>query len=420
MNYSQRDFQHIWHPYTQMETDKYPFVITKAEGSLLFSDDDKSFIDAISSWWVNLHGHCHPEIGNAIARQYQSLDQIIFAGFSHPVAIEYAEDLVKILPENIQKIFYSDNGSTAVEVGLKMAVQYWHNKDVPKGKIIALENSYHGDTFGSMSVSQRGQFTLPFQEMLFDVEFLVSPAQNAGKCLEALEKHAQDKNTAAFIYEPLVQGAGGMLMYEPEILEQMLEICRRNNVVTIADEVMTGFGRTGKLFASNYCTISPDIICLSKGITGGVLPLAVTACSDKIYNAFLSSDRKKTFFHGHSYTGNALSIAAAKASLELLMNSQIKIDKINNSHQKFLGKLKVLGNVSHTRVRGTVLAFDVVDEENTSYFHPLRDQLNIAFLEAGVLLRPLGNTVYIMPPYCITEEELSYVYQTIEKVITNI
>jgi adenosylmethionine-8-amino-7-oxononanoate aminotransferase len=362
---------------------------------------------------VNLHGHCHPEISAAISNQSKILDQVIFAGFTHPQAVEFSQELVSILPDGLEKIFFSDNGSTAIEVALKMAVQFWSNSNQKKNKIIALEHSYHGDTFGSMSVSERGSFTLPFFDMLFDVIFIPSPAIDPEKCVKRLNEIAGQSDIAAFIYEPLVQGAGGMLMYEPDVLNQMLAICKENQILTIADEVMTGFGRTGKYFASLYLKTQPDIICLSKGITGGFLPLAVTVCKNEIYNSFLSSDRKKTFFHGHSYTGNAISIAAARASLKLLKDSNNLIQNISDNHKNFLLKLANIKNIQNPRSTGTILAFDIKTDENSTYFNTVRDKIYEAFLNEGILLRPLGNTVYFLPPYCITQNQLDYVYSKI-------
>ena len=417
----------VWHPFTQEYIDQPPINIIKAFGAKLYSDNGREYIDAISSWWVNLHGHANPEIASAVSNQMKISDQVIFAGFTHPGAIDFAKEILTLLPGNMAKIFYSDNGSTSVEVAIKMALQYWHNRNINKKKILAFHHSYHGDTFGSMSVSERGAFSHPFQDFLFEVDFISSPGdlvipkeENHKNILAEFEKIASKGDVAAFIYEPLIQGAGGMLMYDSGILDSILKICRYYEILCIADEVMTGFGRTGKFFASEYMSHFPDIICLSKGITGGVFALGATACTQNIYDAFLSSDRKKTFFHGHSYTGNPVSISAARASLSLLKNSISNIKFIEENHQNFAKRLEKFKNVQNIRFLGTIFAFDVVSPEDTSYFNQLRNILYKKFLEKGVLIRPLGNVVYLMPPYCISQNELDLVYHAIEEVLSEL
>ncbi|MBC8045274.1 MAG: aminotransferase class III-fold pyridoxal phosphate-dependent enzyme, partial [Fimbriimonadaceae bacterium] len=283
-----------------MKTASEPIHIVRGEGALLFDVNGKSYIDAISSWWTNLHGHAHPYIAQKLFEQAQQLEHVIFAGFTHTPAQQLAQRLIEDhLPKSISKIFYSDNGSTSVEVAIKMAIQYWKNIDTPKKKIIAFLNSYHGDTFGSMSVSERGAFTKPFHDYLFDVEFITPPfAGSENESVEQFKKIIADNNIAAFIYEPLVMGAGGMLMYEAEALNNLLQVAKENNIICIADEVMTGFYRTGKMFAGDHCSNKPDIICLSKGLTGGTMALGITACEQFIYDAFYADDKMKTFFHG--------------------------------------------------------------------------------------------------------------------------
>jgi adenosylmethionine-8-amino-7-oxononanoate aminotransferase len=422
-HHSEKDLKYIWHPFTQGYVDQPPINIVRAQGAKIFSENDVEYIDAISSWWVNLHGHAHPEISKAVFDQMQVMDQVIFAGFTHPGAIDFAEELLQILPGNMAKLFYSDNGSTSVEVAIKMALQYWHNQGIKKQTIVALRHSYHGDTFGSMSVSERGAFNDAFSNFLFDVYYLELHSDvndRPENIISRFQEITDQGNVAAFIYEPLVQGAGGMLMYSPEILDVLLGICQSKEIIAIADEVMTGFGRTGKFFASEYMTNTPDIICLSKGITGGVLPLGATACKQKIYDAFLSNDRSKTFFHGHSYTANSLSIAAARASLKLLKKSMPNIKFIEDNHKNFCEKLPSLKNVKNIRTRGTILAFDVVNDQQTSYFNSLRDRLYAQFLSKGVLIRPLGNVVYLMPPYCIDQAELDIIYSVVVDVISNL
>ncbi|MBK7569502.1 MAG: adenosylmethionine--8-amino-7-oxononanoate transaminase [Bacteroidetes bacterium] len=394
-----------------------PIKIVRGEGALIFDDKNKSYIDAISSWWTNIHGHAHPYIAQKVFEQHQILEHVIFAGFTHDPALNLAKRLVEDhLPENISKIFYSDNGSTSVEVAIKMALQYWYNLGEPKTKIIAFENAYHGDTFGSMSISDRGAFTKAFHDKLFDVIFIPLPLKGEEKkCLKAFENAITENDIAAFIYEPLILGAGGMLMYEPEILNTLIQKAKEKNIICIADEVMTGFFRSGIMFASEYCEIPPDIMCLSKGLTGGTMALGVTACAQFIYNAFYAEDKMKTFYHGHSYTANPLACTAALASLDLVEKGSFidSINAIQKQHTEFTAKLLQHPRFENIRQQGTILAFDVKTKTQTSYFNSERDSLYNYFLEKGILLRPLGNTLYIMPPYCISEEQLNYVYTSI-------
>jgi adenosylmethionine---8-amino-7-oxononanoate aminotransferase len=416
MSLAERDQQIIWHPYTQMKTAALPIAIVRGEGALLFAEDGKEYIDAVASWWVNLHGHAHPHIAEKVAAQLLTLEHVIFAGFTHQPAVALAEGLLKILPEGQSKVFYSDNGSTAVEVALKMAIQYWANLGTPKKKIIAFRDSYHGDTFGAMAVSSRSAFTAPFWSYLFEVDFIDVPVVgNEAETIAQLEAIAKAGEAAAFIYEPLVLGTAGMIMYEPEVLDKLLAICQQHNILTIADEVMTGFGRTGKLFASHYLQNKPDMVCLSKGLTGGTMALGVTTCNTKIYEAFLADDKGKTLFHGHSYTANPVACAAGIASLELTISpeTQQNLDRISNSHQAFADELKPLPGIKEVRQRGTILAIEFADE-STSYFSNLRDLFYNYALEQGVILRPLGNIIYIIPPYCINDAQLDKVYQTIK------
>ncbi|MCC9166321.1 adenosylmethionine--8-amino-7-oxononanoate transaminase [Pontibacter harenae] len=415
MNLSERDHNVIWHPYTQMKTAALPIPIVRGEGALLFSEEGKTFIDAVASWWVNLHGHAHPYIAQKVAEQLQTLEHVIFAGFTHPAAVTFAERLLQILPQGQSRIFYSDNGSTAVEVALKMAIQYWLNMGTPKKKIIAFRDSYHGDTFGAMAVSSRSTFTAPFWSYLFDVAFIDLPtAGTEAKTIVQLEEFALQGDVAAFIYEPLVLGTAGMVMYTPDVLDQLLEICQKHEILTIADEVMTGFGRTGRTFASDYLQRKPDMVTMSKGLTGGTMALGVTSCSDRIYKAFLHDDKNKTFFHGHSYTANPVACAAGLASMDLLLQEETKenIQRICNRHAAFAEQMRKLPKVQEVRQQGTIVAVEF-DAGGTSYFNNLRDTLYNYALEQGVLLRPLGNIIYIIPPYCITDEQLESVYQTI-------
>jgi adenosylmethionine---8-amino-7-oxononanoate aminotransferase len=440
---SERDAAVVWHPFTQHYTAPFSIPIVRGEGTYLYDDTGKRYIDAISSWWVNLHGHSHPYIAQKVAEQFLKLEQVIFAGFTHEPAVSLAERLLEILPKNQAKIFYSDNGSTAVEVALKMAIQYFHNQGfTKKRKVIALENGYHGDTFGTMSVGAKSAFNAPFEGFLYETIYLPAPTkgqdQNVLNCMKALMRNADE--IACFIFEPLIQGAGGMLMYEPDLLEELITLAKENDVLTIADEIMTGFGRTGKMFATDYVGNKPDIFCLSKGLTGGAMALGVTSCTQKIYEAFLSEDRRKTLFHSHSFTANPLACTAGLASLDLLLTEETesKILNINRLHQKFKKKLfgYVVGggdpvNTSHgakmanekttdIRVQGTILVIELYTPEGTSYFSNIRDVAYQFFIEKGILIRPLGNVIYLLPPYCISEEDLNYIYLCIEEFLEKI
>ncbi|MGB1206977.1 MAG: adenosylmethionine--8-amino-7-oxononanoate transaminase [Chitinophagales bacterium] len=417
---AERDKAHIWHPYTQMKTAALPIPIKKAKGTMLYAENGKEYIDAVSSWWLNIHGHAHPYIAKKVYEQMLELEHVIFAGFTHEPAITLAERLLKILPSKQEKFFFSDNGSTAVEVGLKMAMQYWYNKDIKRTKVIAFRNAYHGDTFGAMAVSGRSVFTAPFNPFLFDVVFIDAPIPTK---VEASKKQLaeilQHDDVACFIFEPLIQGAGGMQMHAPKHLDELIAMCQAKDVLCIADEVMTGFGRTGKYFASLHLQNQPDIMCLSKGLTAGYLPLALTTCTQNVYNAFLSESPLKTFFHGHSFTANTTACAAALASLDLLQSDECqgKIKWLNEQHQAFQQKIKAHKNVDNSRLCGTVLAIELQTSETTSYLNNMRYFIANFALENGVLLRPLGNVIYILSPFCITEKELNKVYDVIVKLL---
>ena len=431
---TERDAKVVWHPFTQHQTAPFSIPIVRGEGAYLYDDSGKKYIDAISSWWVNLHGHSHPYIAQKVAEQFTKLEQVIFAGFTHEPAVRLAERLLEILPKNQAKIFYSDNGSTAVEVALKMAIQYFYNQGfTKKRKVIALENGYHGDTFGTMAVGAKSVFNSPFEGFLYETIYLPVPTkgqeQHSLDTMKSLMQNADE--IACFIFEPLIQGAGGMVMYEPKILEQLLQLANENNVLTIADEIMTGFGRTGKLFATDYIKTKPDVLCLSKGLTGGAMALGVTSCTQEIYDAFLSEDRKKTLFHSHSFTANPLACTAGLASLDLLLTDETnsKILKINQLHNEF--RLKVVctehwdaqsdnGNIGirhNIRIKGTILAIEIQTAERTSYFNNIRDVAYQFFIEKRILIRPLGNVIYLLPPYCISEEDLEYIYGCIEEFL---
>ena len=421
MDISSRDQQVIWHPYTQAQLSGAPIAIVKGQGVYLFDETGNKYIDAVSSWWVNLHGHSHPDIARRVFEQLQTLEHVIFAGFTHQPAVDLAERLLTILPSRQSRIFYSDNGSTATEVAVKMALQYWRNKGRRKNKIIAFEHAYHGDTFGAMSVSARSGFTDAFADLLFDVIHIPLPGRGEeAQTVNELQRHiSENQDTiAALIFEPLILGAGGMLMYKAKILDQLMGICSENSILTIADEVMTGFGRTGKNFACGYLARQPDMVCMSKGITGGTMAFGATSCTDEIYSAFLSDDRSKTFFHGHSYTANPVACAAALASFDLLVADECRqnISRISARHKEFITRNHEIKLFRNLRCTGTILAMEVETDEKSSYFHSLSTRLYAFFLNKGIILRPLGNTLYVMPPYCITNEELDLVYSAIESL----
>lgn len=421
MSLVERDLKVIWHPYTQMKTALPPVPIVRGEGACLFDEEGKKYIDAVSSWWVNIHGHAHPYIARKVAGQLLKLEHAIFAGFTHEGAIELAERLLYLLPGNQQKAFYSDNGSTAVEVAIKMCLQYWHNQNEPRTKILAFKNAYHGDTFGAMAVSARSAFTAAFDSLLFEVEFVDLPT---GANISDIKSQISNLRSelACFIFEPLVQGAGGMLMYEAAYLNELMAHCRKEGVLMIADEVFTGFGRTGKAFACDHVTEQPDVMCFSKGLTGGTMALGITTCTQHLYDAFLSDDRLKTLFHGHSFTANPVACAAALASMDLFMEpaTMENIQRIEQSHGEFLQKIKSHPRVKTVRQTGTIIALEWETGNDTSYFSSLRDVLYQYFLDAGIILRPLGNIVYILPPYCITRDELNYIYDKIQQALNEV
>jgi adenosylmethionine-8-amino-7-oxononanoate aminotransferase len=418
MTLTERDAQRIWHPYTQQFKARPPLPIVRAKGAYLFDEKGSRYIDAISSWWVTLHGHSHPYIVKRVTAQLKKLDQVIFAGFTHEPAVALAEQLLAILPARQQKVFYTDNGSTAVEVALKMCLQYWFNKGMPRKKVLAFNHGYHGDTFGAMSVSGRSAWTAPFDNFLFEVVFIDTPHDgNLDLLRQTISTHAAD--LACFIYEPLVQGSAGMLMYEAAALDQLLSHCLSEGVLMIQDEVFTGFGRTGKNFAANHLTIQADVMCFSKGLTGGTMPLGITTCSVAIYEAFLSEDKMKTLFHGHSFTANPLACTAALASIELLLQEDTRknIQRICLRHHQFSLKIKDHPKVASVRQTGTIIAIEWQTDAGTSYFSDLRNVLYDYFLDKKILMRPLGNVIYILPPYCMSDEDLKEIYTCIENAL---
>ena len=412
---SERDSNVTWHPYTPMKIWPEAIGIARGEGSYLIAEDGTRYLDAISSWWVTIHGHSHPYIAQKVYEQMTTLEHCMFAGFTHLPAVVLAERLLQILPGNMSRIFYSDNGSTAVEVALKMAIQYWSNKGIKKQKIVAIENAYHGDTFGAMAVSARSIFTASFTDYLFDVAFIPFPsAGNEAASIAAFTALLEQGDVAAFIAEPLVQGSAGMQMYLPETLELLFATAKQFDTLIIADEVMTGFGRTGTLFACEQISTPPDIICLSKGITGGAMPMGVTTATADIFDAFYHDDRSKMLYHGHSYTANATICAAALASMDLLLQDTCTTSRqhIAHAHATFSTLIAHHPAVADIRQTGTILAIEL-RTASANYHSNLRDRIYRFFLARHIILRPLGHIIYILPPYCITSEELRYVYDCI-------
>ena len=420
MNLSQRDIKYNWHPYTQHKTAQPHIAITKGEGALLWDENGKEYIDAIASWWVNPYGHSNTFIADAIYKQLTSLEHVLFGGFTHEPAVVLSEKLMEILPSNQKKIFYSDNGSTAVEVAIKVALQFNYNKGITKTKIIAFEDAFHGDTFGAMAASGISFYTQAFQGSLLEVVRVPIPtAGNEEKALQVLQELLATNEYAAFIFEPLVLGAAGMVMYSPEVLDKMIALCKDHSVFTIADEVMTGFGKTGKTFATDYLTNKPDMMCLSKALTGGTIPMAITTFTQEIFDVFYDDDINKALFHGHTFTANPTGCAAALASLELLQTSEMQanLKRVNQSHLEFENKIKSHPKVKTTRVLGVIFALEIKTSSEESYYGTLRNKLYNFFIENGVILRPVGNIVYILPPYIMTNSQLQKVYQTIENAL---
>jgi adenosylmethionine-8-amino-7-oxononanoate aminotransferase len=411
----------IWHPFTQHAVFPDSVFIDRAEGAYLFTPSGARIVDAISSWWVTLHGHNHPKIVAAVRAQAERLDQVIFAGFTHQPAEELAAKLVAITPADLTRVFFSDSGSTAVEVALKMALGYWAHKGRSRRGVVALEGAYHGDTFGAMSVGARGAFNAPYEPFLFDVHRLPFPSKpDEHLTVEAFEEllRAEADKIAALIVEPLVLGAAGMMMYGPDTLRALHDLCRRYGVIFIADEVMTGWGRTGTRFACDQASVVPDILCLSKGLTGGFLPMGVTLAGEEIYQAFYSADRAKTFFHSSSFTGNPLACAAAFASLQIWDDEPVgeRIGRIQQDLAELSPRLQRRTDVENVRQTGTILALDVRAVE-AGYLSAVSPKLYRAFIASGVLLRPIGQSIYVLPPYCSSRADLEFVVARIESAL---
>jgi adenosylmethionine-8-amino-7-oxononanoate aminotransferase len=405
----------IWHPFTQHGLQPQMLEIASAQGAWLDTRDNRRILDGISSWWVVTHGHCHPRIVAAIEHQARRLDQVIFAGFTHEPAETLARGLIDVAPPGLAHVFFSDSGSTSVEVALKMALGYWRNIGEKRRRIVALEHGYHGDTVGGMSVGARGVFTAAYEPLLFDVVRIPFPAAGREQeTIDAFDAACAAEPVAALIVEPLILGAGGMLIYEASVLRELKGVAEAHGALLIADEVMTGWGRTGEVFACTKGGVAPDILCLAKGITGGSLPLAVTLCTPKIFAAHVSTDRTKTFFHSSSYTANPIACAAANANLDIWGTEPVaeRIAALADTHAERLGPFRADDRFANVRQLGTIAALDLVVSD-AGYLAAAGPRLTQFFIERGVLLRPLGNTIYVMPPYCITPAELGIIYAAI-------
>ena len=409
----------LWPPFTQLATAAPAQRIVSGEGALLFRDGAPPLIDAISSWWVTLHGHGHPVMAAAIAEQAHRLEQVIFADFTHEPAEQLAERLSRIT--GLERLFFSDNGSTAVEVALKIACQWWHNQGTPRHQIVAFDGAYHGDTFGAMAVGERNLFSEPFDDKLFPVARVPWPHTWWGdETIEAKEQAALDcleqqlqTPTAAVILEPLLQGAGGMAMVRPRFVQEVAKRVKQSQALLIADEVLTGFGRTGDWFASHRAGIQPDLMALSKGLTGGCLPMGVTMASERIFQGFIGQDPSLTLWHGHSFTANPLGCAAANASLNLLEANPNAFQDFEARHRPHLERLQGHPKVSRCRLLGTVAAFDLAVDGTAGYLNPAGPTVKKLTMTHGVFLRPLGQVVYLLPPLCISDEQLQRCYEAI-------
>lgn len=409
----------VWHPFTQHGLGDPIPVVERGEGAALYTKDGRRIIDAISSWWVTSHGHNHPRIMAAIAEQAQRLDQVIFAGWTHEPAETLALGLTKIMPPSLEYVFFSDSGSTSVEVALKMALGYWHNRGDARHGILVMQHSYHGDTIGAMSVGERGIYNRSYQPLLFDVGTIPFPhAECEQTTFDALEEACRSGEIAAFIVEPLVLGAGGMLMYGGDVLAEMRAICARHNVLFIADEVMTGWGRTGTLLACEQAGVVPDILCLAKGLTGGSMPLAVTMASAPIFDAHYSGDRAQMFFHSSSFTANPIACAAANANLAIWKDEPVleRIATLAKREAAGFAHIAQRPKISNLRQTGSIIAFDI-DAGDAGYLSRIGPRLLASFREQNILLRPLGNTIYLMPPYCISQADLDAIFDAIENAL---
>ena len=418
MSITKKDKAYIWHPLTQHHTAKDPIPIVKAKGALLYDEDGKTYIDGIASWYTSMYGHGNPTISNAIQQQMQELDFVMFSGFTHKPATQLADRLMQILPDNQQKIFFNDNGSTAVEAAIKMALQFYHNKGEKRDTIIAFENGFHGDTFGAMSASGIASYNGAFTDFLLKVVRIPTPQEDNIEAIQSLlQSHIDNNACAAFIFEPLVQGAAGMQFHTASGLDALIKQCQAANILCIADEIMTGFGKTGTTFASDQLEHKPDIICLSKALTAGMFPLSITSCSQAVFDCFLSQEVHKGFFHAHTYSAHPLGCAAATAGIDLLLSPQIQehIKRIHTRHSAFAKAITKHPKAKNVRIKGVILAFEL--DVPMQRYGELRQKLYDFFMDRGICLRPLGNTIYVLPPYIISEDELNTIYKVIEEAL---
>ena len=415
---SERDRKHLWHPLTQHKTQGNMLGISRAKGVYLYDEAGHSYIDGISSWYTAVYGHCNPKITERVASQMKRLDQVVFAGLTHEPAVALSEALIRVLPSNQQKLFFSDNGSTAVEVAVKMALQFHFNRGERRSVLLAFEEGFHGDTFGAMSVSGLSVYNGPFTDFSLEVRRIPVPdGPEPTETLRQIEALTQAGDLAAFVYEPLIQGAAAMKTHNARGLDQILGALREAGVLLIADEVMTGFGKTGTCFASEQLTHQPDILCMSKALTAGLLPMGATSCTQEIFEAFYSDELARGFFHGHTYTANPLSCTAALAALDLYHSAEIQegIRLIGECHREFESEISSHQAVASTRRIGVILALDLAMP--IERYGELRDRLYNYFLDRGVFLRPLGRTIYFLPPYVIRREELQKVYQATRELL---
>ena len=420
-NLSTRDKKHLWHPLTQHKLNKRQLAIVRAKDALLFDENGKEYIDGIASWYTVMYGHSNKHIVSAMTKQMNKLDFVMFSGLTHEPAIELSEKLMEILPANQAKIFFNDNGSTAIEAAIKMALQFYHNNGELRDTLIAFENGFHGDTFGAMSASGLSSYNGPFEKFLLKVVRIPTPQENNIQEVKSrLAKILQENKCAAFVFEPLVQGAAGMKFHSAKGLDELINLCQENNVLSIADEIMTGFGKTGRNFASDYLENKPDIICLSKALTAGMFPLSITSCSQAVFNRFLSDEVHKGFFHAHTFSAHPIGCAAALAGIELLNSPEIAERRkyIESAHNSFATRIEKHEKVGNVRVMGVILAIDL--NIQMERYGNLRDDLYDFFVERGVLLRPLGNTIYVLPPYVITNSELQKIHETITAALETI
>lgn len=408
----------IWHPFTQHALEPPMRRIVSTEGAYLFDEDGNRILDAVSSWWVITHGHRHPAIMQAIREATEAYDQIIFAEYSHEPAERLAEGLLGVAPSGLKHVFFSDSGSTSVEVALKMALGYFHNIGEARDRIVVMEHGYHGDTIGTMSAGERGVFNAAYAPLLFGVDRIPLPEQGLEQqTLDAFETFCRTGRIAAILLEPLVLGAGGMKTYAPDVLRAIREIADRHGCLVIADEVMTGWGRTGTMFACEQAGVSPDILCTSKGLTGGALPLAATLCTADIFDAHLSTDRRKTFFHSSSYTANPIACAAGVANLDVWKHEDVeaRIKALRKFHHESLQRFQGDDRFSGVRQLGTIAALDL-NVTASGYLADVGPRMRKLFRERGLLIRPLGNVIYLMPPYCVSAAELTHAYDAIDEV----